>query len=101
MHGKCTRGFARPGASPTTSAARSMPADEPLPIHSGVLVKSYRFSGLPSKRSSLVHARKIAPKSMRMAFATADRRLDFSSNPGLSLHVRSRSNRRNCSAARF
>jgi len=51
-------------------------------------------AGVPSKRSSLVHAvRKIAPISMRVAFVTADRRLDFTSNPALSLPVRLRSNR--------
>jgi len=71
-----------------------MLAGGPLPIHSGgALAKSYRSSGLPSKRSSIVHAvRKIAPISMRVASVTADRRLDFTPNPAL-LAVRLRSNR--------
>jgi hypothetical protein len=62
-------------------------------IAGGVLAKPYRSSGLPSKRSSIVHAVPMtAPISMRAAFVTADRRLDFTPNPAL-LAVRLRTNR--------
>ena len=46
-----------------------MPAGEPLPIPSGRRSREIiQISGLPSKRSSLVHpVRKIAPISMRVA----------------------------------
>lgn len=99
MHGVVRTRFlgniARPGASPPTSAPRSM-LEGRRSIVGGVLAKSYRSSGLQSRRSSLVHAvRKIAPISMRAAFVTADRRLDSTPNPRLSLPVRLRSNRRN------
>ena len=56
----------------------------------GVVAKSSRSSGLPSKRSSLVKDRTDIDAG---GLATADRRLDFEPNPALSLPVRLRSNR--------
>ena len=51
-------------------------------------------SGLPSRRSSLVHAvREIAQISMRVPFVTANRSLGLTPNPALSLPVRLRSSR--------
>jgi hypothetical protein len=65
-------------------------------IAGGVLAKSYRSSGLPSKRSLLVHpVRNDRADIDAGGLATADRRLDFTPNPALSLRVRLRSNRHN------
>ena len=83
---------ARPGASLPTSAARSIPAGEPLPIHSG----SEIIQILWRAEQTLV-ARACCEKDRADidagGLATVDRRLDFTPNPALSLRVRLRSNR--------
>jgi hypothetical protein len=72
-----------------------MLAGEPLPIHSGRRSREIIQILWPAEQTLVARAccEKIAPISMRVAFVTADRRLDFTPNPALSLPVRLRSNR--------
>ena len=87
--------FARPGASLPTSAARSMPAGEPLPIHSGRRSREIIQILWPAEQTLVARAscEKDRADIDAGGLATADRRLDFTPNPALSLRVRLRSNR--------
>jgi hypothetical protein len=83
------------GASLPTSAARSIPAGEPLPIHSGT--RSREITQILWRAEQTLVARASCKKDRADTdaggLATADRRLDFTPNPALSLRVRLRSNR--------
>jgi hypothetical protein len=84
------------GASLPTSAARSIPAGEPLPIHSGT--RSREITQILWRAEQTLVARASCEKDRADidagGIATVDRRLDFTPNPGLSLPVRLQCNRR-------
>ena len=82
------------GASLPTSAARSIPAGEPLPIHSGTRSREIIQILWPAEQTLVARAscEKDRADIDAGGLATVDRRLDFTPNPALSLRVRLRSN---------
>jgi hypothetical protein len=91
----CAYGFARPGASPLTSAARSMLASEALPIDSARRSREITRILWPAEQTLVARAscEKDLADIDAGGLATSDRRLDFTPNPTLSLPVRLPSNR--------
>jgi hypothetical protein len=87
--------FARPGASLPTSAARRYRRAS-LPIHSGT--RSRGITQILWRAEQTLVARASCDKDRADTdaggLATADRRLDFTPNPALSLPVRLQCNRR-------
>src|SRR5277367_3586156 len=86
---------ARAGASLPTSAARSIPAGEPLPIHSGGRSREVIQILWPAEQTLVTPASCETDRADIDAggLATVDRRLDFTPNPARPLRVWLRSNR--------